>query len=124
MQKISYFLYILLRVTQPNYFLSVYIHIYIYICSRTYYLDLASGLQCPTSKLITAQTLKIGLGLMMNCRTKKTSANLNNNYKHTSTHTPTRKNKHYIHISPPRLGGYVCQLFCLERCLPTLPMNG
>ena len=25
----------------------------------------------------------------------------------------------YIYIVPLRLGGYVCQLFCLEPCLPT-----
>ena len=29
-----------------------------------------------------------------------------------------------IMLSPPRLGGYVCQLLCLEPCLPTVPTNG
>ena len=27
-------------------------------------------------------------------------------------------------LTPHGWGGYVCQFFCLEQCLPTLPTNG
>ena len=27
-------------------------------------------------------------------------------------------------LAPHGWGGYVCHLFCLEPCLPTLPTNG